>query len=172
MFDPTIFENLKVGIENVVYDLDNQAGIINVTGRTDRLDMAVMSRSFGLTFELAGQKGVSAEIWLEAGLHDLAAEILETQDQQPGCELKLRFYKDIADVSRECQHISQIIEKIWEPELPTVQTIRYIYGREPILYHNTIEVGFPRKINEDQMEDLPKLVNYMLRTLEELNRMM
>ena len=35
MFDPTIFENLKVGIENAVYDLDNLDEIIRVTDRKD-----------------------------------------------------------------------------------------------------------------------------------------
>jgi hypothetical protein len=76
MFDPTIFENLKVGIENAVYDLDNLDEIIRVTDRKDLLDMATLSRSFSLRFELARPSTTSAEICLETGLRDLAAEIL------------------------------------------------------------------------------------------------
>ncbi|GAA0849865.1 hypothetical protein [Paenibacillus glucanolyticus] len=171
MFDPNIFDNLKVGIENVVYDLDNLDEVIHVIGRVDLLDMAVMSRSFSLRFELVQQPMTSAEIILETGLRDLATEILEISEGQPGCELKLRFYKHIADVSRECPVISQIVEEIWKPELRPVQTISYTYGNDSPQLHNTIELRFPRKINEEQMGDIQNMIEFMLRTLGELNRM-
>ena len=44
MFDPTVFDNLKVAVENEFYDLDNLDRIIDITNRRDLLDMAVMSR--------------------------------------------------------------------------------------------------------------------------------
>lgn len=118
MFDPTIFENLKVGIENAVYDLDNLDEIIRVTDRKDLLDMATLSRSFSLRFELATPSTTSAEICLETGLRDLAAEILEIPEGQPACELKLRFHINIADASIACPAIAQIMKEIWNPELP------------------------------------------------------
>lgn len=169
MFDPTIFENLKVGIENIVYDLDNLDKRLLVTGRSDLLDMAVMSRSFRLQFELTGKREASAEIVLEAGLKDLAAEILETPGEQPGCILKVRFFKTITDVNAECTFIADMIERIWKPEVPPIQTVRFIYGEEVVRYHTTIEVRFPRKIDEDQMADLSNLVEHILQTLEALN---
>lgn len=171
MFDPTIFENLKVGIENAVYDLDNLDEIIRITDRKDLLDMANLSRSFRLRFELVQQHATSAEICLETGLRDLAAEILEIQEEQPGCDLKLRFHKNIADASTACPAIAQIIKEIWNPELPPLQTIRYTYSDEPALLYNTIELRFPRRINEEQMGDIPNILEFMLRTLRELNRM-
>lgn len=171
MFDPTIFENLKVGIENTVYDLDNLDEIIHITGRTDLLDMAVMSRSFSLRFELVQQPTTSGEITLETGLRDLATEILEIPEGQPGCELILRFYKHIADAPRECPVISQIMEEIWQPELQPVQTISFAYGEDPPQLRNTVELRFPRKINEEQMGDIQNMIEFMLRTLGELNRM-
>ncbi|MFB4332990.1 hypothetical protein [Paenibacillus sp. CR_12] len=170
MFDPTIFENLKVGIENAVYDLDNLDEIIRVSDRKDLLDMATLSRSFSLRFELVQQSAASAEICLETGLRDLAAEILEIPEEQPGCVLKLRFHKNIADPAYSCPVIAQIVKEIWNPELPPVQTIRYTYGDDAVPIHNTIELRFPRKINEDQMGDIPNITEFMLRTLVELNR--
>ncbi|MGG3281926.1 hypothetical protein [Paenibacillus solani] len=170
MFDPTIFDNLKVGIENAVYDLDNLDEVIRVTDRKDLLDMATFSRTFSLRFELSLQPEASAEICLETGVRDLAAEILDNSEDEPGCELKLRFYKNMTDASVECPALAQIVEDIWKPELSPIQTIRYIHGDEPLLLHNTIELLFPRKINEEQMSDIPNILEFMLRTLEELNQ--
>ncbi|WP_054955861.1 hypothetical protein [Paenibacillus dakarensis] len=168
MFDPTIFENLKVAIENTVYDLDNLDGRILVTGRTDRMDMATMSRDFSLRFDLVPQTSASAEIRIEAFLKDLAAEILELPGEQPGCALSLRFYTKVKNVNEQCRRISNLMQVIWEPQIAPVQTLSCVYSNEPLVYNNTIELKFPRKINEDNMSDIPNLVEYMIRTLEEL----
>ncbi|UNK17488.1 hypothetical protein MNQ98_23925 [Paenibacillus sp. N3/727] len=168
MFDPTIFENLKVAVENVVYDLDNLDERILVTGRTDRMDMAVMSRAFSLKFELVPRTGAEAEIRLEAFLKDLAAELLETPGEQPGCALSLRFYTEVRIVPEQCRRISELMQVIWEPQLTPVQTLSCVYGEDPIVYKNTIELKFPHKINEDNMSDIPNLVEHMIRTLEGL----
>ncbi|MFC7681195.1 hypothetical protein [Paenibacillus sp. GCM10028914] len=170
MFDPTIFENLKVAVENIVYDLDNLDERIIVTGRSDLMDMAVMSRAFSLNFDLVPQTGTSAEIRIEAFLKDLAAEILEMPGEQPGCALSLRFYTKVTKVPEQCRRISNLIQVIWEPQVAPVQTLSHVYSEEPIIYNNTIELKFPHKINEDNMSDLPNLVDHMIRTLEEIAR--
>ncbi|PQP87056.1 hypothetical protein CPT76_26000, partial [Paenibacillus sp. AR247] len=77
MFDPSIFDNLKVAVENLVYDLDNLDGVVRVTGRDDRMEMSVMSREFAIRFVRSGNEAVTAEIGLAASLADLAAELLE-----------------------------------------------------------------------------------------------
>ncbi len=168
MFDPTIFDNLKVAIENQVYDLDNLTEQIHVTNRIDRMELSVMSRVFGLQFTLTQKKEVKAEIRLEASLKDLAAEILEMPGESPACTLRLRFYMQIKDPEAECKQIEEIVQRIWQPEVPPTQTVSFEYGQEPSIYYNTIEVGFNRKINEEQMNDIPVLLDYMLRTLNEL----
>ena len=170
MFDPTIFENLKVAVENVVYDLDNLDQRILVTGRTDMLDMAIMSRAYSLRFELVPQTGASAEIRLEAFLKDLSAEILETPGEQPGCALSLRFYTVVTDVPVQCRRISELMQIIWDPQISPVQTLSCVYSEEPTIYNNKIELKFPHKINEDNMSDLPNLVDHMIRTLEGIVR--
>ncbi|MBE1554672.1 hypothetical protein [Sporosarcina limicola] len=53
MYDPTIFENLKVAFENQVYDLDNLDQKITITNRIDRMDFAIQ-------FTLVDQPDVTA----------------------------------------------------------------------------------------------------------------
>lgn len=169
MFDPTIFENLKVALENIVYDLDNLDQKVLVTGRTDIQDMAVMSRKFTLRFELVPATGVAAEICLEAFLKDLAAEILELPGENPGCALSLRFYMSLHSGPSACDRIQKVLDIIWEPEVPPVQTLSYVHGEKSKKLKNRIELKFPRKINEHNMAELPSLTRHIIRTLEELS---
>ncbi|CAM4062396.1 hypothetical protein L1N85_09835 [Paenibacillus alkaliterrae] len=168
MFDPTVFENLKVAFENQLYDLDNLDREIDMINRVDRLEMAVMSREFRLRFTLADRQEVSAEIQLTASLKDLAAEILELQGETPACTLGIRFFMQMIDVHAQCAEIELILKRIWNPEIAPTQTISYVYGQDKPIYLNTIELGFNRKISEEQMDDIPELVQHMLQTLHEL----
>lgn len=171
MFDPTIFENLKVGIENYVYDLDNIDQDIIVTNRQDLLDLAVMSRTFSLFFSLTESNEVTAEICIEASTKDLSDEILEKQDQEIGSKLIIRFYMEIDTPEQTCPIIEDVCQSIWGFELVPVQTINYQYGEDTQNWKNKIEISFPRKINEDQMNDIPNLIDHMLQSLVELNRL-
>lgn len=169
MFDPTIFDNLKVAFENHVYDLDNLSGGINITNRTDRLELSVMSKEFTLEFALVDQPDVKAEIVLEATLKDLASEILEISDEIPGCTLTVRYRIFVEDIEDECELIEDIVENIWKPDHRPVQTLRFVYGTDHEGYMNTVEVPFNHKINEDQMEQIPDFIDHVLQTLNELN---
>lgn len=167
MFDPTVFENIKVALENQIYDLDNLSDQIRIINRIDRFEMSVMSREFALQFKLVEQVDVTAEIRLTATLKQLAAEILEMPDETPGCSLYLRFYLQVEDMPKQCKRIDEILQRIWEPEEPPTQTISFVYGQEQAV-SNTVEMRFNRNINEDQMGDIPDLIEYVLRTLAEL----
>lgn len=168
MFDPTVFENLKVAFENQLYDLDTLDRKLDIINRIDRLELAVMSREFALQFTLAGRTNVSAEIQLTASLKDLAAEILELEGETPACTLRLRFYMQVNNIAGQCKQVEQIVNRIWEPDTAPTQTISYIYGEEEPIYSNRIELGFNRKISEEQMEDIPELITHVLQTLEKL----
>lgn len=72
MYDPTIFENLKVAFENQVYDLDNLDRKITITNRIDRMDFSILARDFAVQFTLVNQPDVTAEIVLGASVEDLA----------------------------------------------------------------------------------------------------
>ncbi|QAY66940.1 hypothetical protein [Paenibacillus protaetiae] len=169
MFDPTVFDNLKVAFENAVYDLDNLDGKVLATGRSDLLEMAVMSRRFAIAFRLTeGGGNAVAEIVLDASLKELAAEILEQEGASPGCVLRVVFHLELEETEQACRTIDQILKEIWNPALPPVQTISYEYGHEPPVYRNAAEIRFNRTINEEQMEDVGRLVDYAVETLERL----
>ncbi len=170
MFDPTVFDNLKVAMENAAYDLDNLDSRINIKQRIDRLEMSVMSREFGVQFSLREQPGVTAELRLKMDLNNLAAEILEMEDQTPGCSLLLYFHMKIREIETQCNRVEDILTEIWKPDLRPVQMLSQIYGEKTSTYQNRIELRFSRQINEDQMEDIPELLEHMLLTLTELNK--
>lgn len=168
MFHPTVFDNIKVALENQIYDYDNLDGLLTVTDRYDRLDLALMSREFSLSFQLAGAVKVTTEVVLRSSVKDLSDEILETPGSKPGCHLLLRFYLDISDPSEECQAVEEILSAIWGPDLTPIQTLSFMYGTEDSVYSNRTELQFNRQITEDQMEDLPDLLKFLLQSAGEL----
>lgn len=171
MFDPTVYENLKVAFENQLYDLDNLTGRIRIVNRIDRLEMADMSREFALKLELAGNNKVSAEIRLQASLEDLAVEILEIPDETPGCSLSLRFHLRIDNVPEQCRRVEEILHGIWNQEQRPTQTLSFVYGEDPAVYWDVIELNFHRKINEEQMGDIPDLIEHVLQSVTELGKL-
>jgi hypothetical protein len=169
MYDPTIFENLKIAFENHVYDLDNIDHEINITNRVDRMDFSVFARDFAIQFTLADQQDVTAEIVLEASLEELAAEILEQPGKNPGCALYLRFYKRVQNVTKQCKQIEQALKDIWEPDVQLTQTLSFVYEHEASSYQDIIEVAFAHKINEKHMGDIADFLDHVIETLEVLN---
>ncbi len=169
MFDPTIFENLKIACENQIYDLDNLTGEIEVTNRIDLMDMATMSRDFAIQFNLTDQNEITAEIRLKASLKDLAEELLEIADGTPGCSISISIYKKITNVQEECKRIEEVLKDIWKDEIEINQILHFNYKQEHSFYNNSINLIFNRKINEEQIGDLPELIDHVLISLNQLN---
>jgi hypothetical protein len=169
MFDPTIFENLKVAFENHVYDLDNLEHVIDITNRVDRMDFSIMARDFAIQFTLVDHQDVTAEILLKASLEELAAEILEQPGKNPGCALYLRFYKRVQNVTKQCKQIEKTLIDIWEPDVQLTQTLSFVYEQEAPNYLDIIEVSFNHKINEKHMGDIADFLDHVLETLEVLS---
>ncbi|MBS4199296.1 hypothetical protein KHA93_06455 [Bacillus sp. FJAT-49732] len=169
MYDPTVFENLKVAFENHIYDLDNIDHIITILDRVDRMDLAVLARDFSIHFALVDHPDITAEIVLEASIEDLAEEILEWPGANPGCSITLRFYKRIDNVAIQCNDIEQALNSIWENEIELTQTLSFKYAQEGSDYIDTIEVRFKHKINEENMNEIGDFLDHVLKTLEELS---
>lgn len=169
MFDPTIFDNLKVVLEGAIYDLD-LSGFIHITNRDDSVNLAKMNRTFAAEFQrVAGMN--QAEIRLTANLKDLSAELLEVQGEKPGCELIIKFQTKVSDVQRQCPNIEIILKDVWGSRPSISQTISYEYGNEDKGFSNQITLSFGRKLDEEQIEDLPALVQYTLHSLEKLDEL-
>ena len=169
MYDPTIYDNLKVAFENHVYDLDSLDHKINITNRVDRMDFSILKKDFSIQFKLVEQPDVTAEIVLEASLEDLAAEILEESGKNPGCSLLLRFYKHVQNVPQQCDEIEQALTDIWESDIQVTQTLSFVYKQEASSYLDIIEVAIKPKINEENMDEIADFLDHVLGTLEVLN---
>lgn len=168
MYDPTVFENLKVAFENQLYDLDTIEGEITMLGRSDVMDFAILSRKLAIRFALVEHQAVTAEIILEASLTDLADELLENPGKNPSCSLTLRFHKRVQDVAEQCQRIDEALNEIWENEAEVAQTLHFTYGEAASSYLDVIEVRF-KKINEDNMREIPDFLQSVLIALGVLN---
>lgn len=169
MYDPTVFENLKVAFENRVYDLDTIEQEIRIVNRSDLMDFAILARKFTIQFTLFNLEDVSAEINLEASLRDLADEIFETPGETPGCSLILRFQKHVQRKTEQCELIEEVLSDIWENEVLVVQTLSFTYGEDAPGYLNNIEVKFRTKINEENMLEIPDFLHSVLDALRVLH---
>ncbi|MFD1928011.1 hypothetical protein ACFSFY_08065 [Sporosarcina siberiensis] len=169
MYDPTVFENLKVAFENQIYDLDNIEQKITISNRLDRMDLSILARDFALEFTLIGKPDVAVEIVLKASLQDLSDEILERTSVNLGCSLFVKFKKQVHNVDVQCEQIDQILKNAWEDEIKIVQKISFIYQDESSTYFDNIEIEFLEKINEEHISDINTFLKQILKTLEELN---
>ncbi|ASA19634.1 hypothetical protein [Paenibacillus donghaensis] len=168
MFHPTVFDNIKISFENQLYDYDNLDGILVITDRSDLLNLALMSREFSLSFKLLSGRNITTEVFLSSSVKDLSDEILEAPDTDPGCNLSLRFYMEIEDIDVQCPAVERVLSSIWGPELKPVQALSFMYGQDNDTYNNCVELKFNRQITEEQMEDIPSLLNHLLQSAEEL----
>ncbi|RKD21143.1 hypothetical protein BEP19_15315 [Ammoniphilus oxalaticus] len=165
MFDPTIFDNLKVVLEGAVYDLD-AIGMIGVTNRSDRVDLAHMSRDYMLQFrEQAVEDGGLAELRLAVDSTDLMNEILEKGDRFTGCRLTLTVEIETMDPDQLCPRIQETMQEIWENNPKITQRLTFIFGTR--VYRNRVTLDFERKINED----LETFVDHALLSLQNMNQL-
>ncbi|WP_262176972.1 hypothetical protein [Saccharococcus sp. Marseille-Q5394] len=169
MYDPTVFENLKVAFENQLYDLDTIEREIRIINRSDQMDFAILARKFALQFTLFDIEDVSAEIILEAALQDLANEIMEMPGGNPGCSLTLCFQKHVKQESEQCPQIEEALSDIWENEVLVTQTLSFLYGEERTGFSNNVEVKFRTKINEENMREIPDFLHSVLMALRVLH---
>lgn len=172
MFDPTVFENLKVVAEGAVYDLD-LAGAILVTNRRDVVDLASMSRTYSIAFILReAEYDITALFSLTADVKNLAGEILEDAAVLPGCNLQLQFVFPISSPNPFVERIDEQLHLIWGEERRITQVISYEYNKEPLFYSNTATVLFQKTIREEHAEDLSAVIDHMVETLERLQELL
>ena len=173
MFDPTAFENMRVIMEGIFYDKD-LSGDISIVDRNDVINTAKLSRVFDLSYQLIASSisKVTGRLTLEANLKNLAAELLPTfgSEKQAGCMVKIEFlFEHDSDKSISLE-VDQILRKIWGENRIIKQIIRY----EPLLLnqiiHHTALITFDRIITEDQIDDMVEMVDYMMLTLEKLEK--
>ncbi|PIC65277.1 hypothetical protein CSV79_02410 [Sporosarcina sp. P13] len=169
MYDPTVFENLKVAFENQLYDLDTLAHKINIHNRTDQLDLAVLARKFTLKFSLVHYPAVTVEVILNSSLQELADEILEAENTDPGCYLSLRVLKFVEDLEIQCELIAAILDAVWEGDIQHKQTISYEFGQREADYLHTIDIDFIPKLTEENMSEIAGFLQSVLDMVEQIS---
>ncbi|MGG1674721.1 hypothetical protein ACIFOT_03110 [Neobacillus sp. NRS-1170] len=172
MFDPTAFDNMKVVIEGALYDFDLSGEII-ITDRNDIINMAKMSRSFDLSFQLPAGS-VTARIEMESKLVNLAAELLPSSlpEKLAGSYVKLQFFLKHLENASDFQAIETIFLDIWGEKRKITQYVEYNPLNKPRKIKNTIAIDFERIIGEEQMDDLIEMTDFMVTTMEQLQAFM
>ncbi|WP_040208506.1 hypothetical protein [Neobacillus jeddahensis] len=170
MFDPTAFDNMKVVLEGAIYDRDLRGELV-ITDRNDVMNMAKMSRSFDIVFQLP-DKMVSGIMKLESKLHNLTAELLSSSatNQLAGCYVELKFIiKTSSEV--DYQKVKHILLGIWG-ETRKIELSSISYPLEANKTKSTVlTVDFDRLVTEDQMDDLVEMTEFMMTSLEQLSRL-
>lgn len=151
MSDPTIFENLKVAFENHFYNLDNLEGRILITGRSDVMDLADLSRMLVIRFVRTERPEVPVEVELCASASDLAGEILEMQEAEPGVTLRVRFEKLVTAPAKQCEQIGAMLAELWERDVRIKQTLSFDYPQGDKGWKNRVEAEFNTRLDEEHM---------------------
>jgi hypothetical protein len=164
MFDPTIFENLKVVVEGELYDRD-LAGEIIITEREDQVNLSTMSRSYTISFQINNSNNYFASIVLVADPQDLYGEILEMNNG--GCNLLLLINGPVIDPTKTPSLLNEKLVQIWHNRPRIEQQIYYDWNPiEKNDYYMKITLNFDRKINEDHISDFPEIINLLQASLE------
>lgn len=167
MFDPTIYDNLKVVLEGCIYDLDLEKELL-VSKRKDIIDTASMSRTFYIEFQLqkSNGEGPYAGISLHFSLNDYTTEVVNGDVESAGCNIDLSFYTIVSkeQANEQCQRIEEQLTKLWNNQALISQELSFSFRNDHIL-KNKITIDFQRKINETQVYDLESIVHHSLKSL-------
>lgn len=172
MFDPTIYDNLKVVLEGEIYDRDLD-GHIQIVDRSDLVDLAMMSRMFIMRFQIPDFSDSIIEVKLHASAEDLAGEIVEAINPAIGCRLhigyRVRAYGNYMAAEARSQKIRQYLIKVWGDDLVIGQELCFFpnQSKDSLAYECRSTIEFGRKISEKQIDDIPQLVDHLIMTLGE-----
>ncbi|WP_433742739.1 hypothetical protein [Falsibacillus pallidus] len=164
MFDPTAYENLKVVLEGALYDLD-LSGEIKVIGRKDLIDLASLSRLYEVTAALSSKEShIAASIRLEAGMKQLASELLDLTDSSPGVVAEIEFKGDRDDLT---DRNINLIKEMWGTDR-LYEENNIISSLKPPA--RSLLLTFDRMITEEMVDDLLEMTHHTVKTLTALSR--
>ncbi|MTT32574.1 hypothetical protein GMB86_11200 [Terrilactibacillus sp. BCM23-1] len=167
MIDPTMFDNLKVVLEGIIYDfeMDDRLTILD---RTDSIDLAKLNKSYIIDFKrLRGKTSVTLS--MTSDLHTLATELLEEDMTDLACQFQLTFHTPIKNPKTDCEALLFIINKHWRQFHPTItQRISYIYPGHHH-YSNAIQLKFEDGLTEAEIDDLHSLMTIIVETLNSID---
>jgi hypothetical protein len=172
MFDPTIYDNLKVVFEGEAYDLDAQGEFL-VTLREDMVNLADMSRCFTMAF--GSEKGpCTAGFTLKSDIIDFAGELrkLRLADEQPGVSLEL--WIDMP--GRYQSYVTNHAEEIWadyadHTRLQMERRTGYAYERAatvPTRESFRVTISYQGRLNESHIGQVGEVLAHFLSTVKKV----
>ncbi|WP_445493011.1 hypothetical protein [Niallia sp. 03133] len=170
MFDPTAFDNMKIVMEGALYDKDMD-GIFEILDRNDLFNSSKLSREYSISFSLKNQQNVIMTFSLNAGLLNLAAELLPEmkKEKEIGCYISLHLLVRHNKEDNIFQSLEKMLKHIWGEDRKIGQEIRM----NPFSTDNTIDnhltLLFNRLITEEHIDDLVRMIDFMEKTLLILN---
>lgn len=162
LFDPSVFENLKVVIEGTFYDLDLD-GELEVIDRHDIVDLAYMSRTFEMTTRLdnSAKYAVECTLSLTSNLHAFSQE--KISKSTPGCKVKIVFkYFETEHPLRNIHVLKQVWDKGYKYRVLKHTPIGF--NREDSFV--TIEITREKDIFEDDIDLLQEYTAEILHILQ------
>lgn len=168
MFDPTVYDNLKVVLEGSLYDVD-LSGDIEISDRSDMIDLAKLARAYTIGLRKP-QSDIEGLIILATDADSWAGEVLEDGYGPFSCELIIQFFLKIRDVEHDCSGIRFRINQIWRDLKPRVeQNLSFLYGQENVIT-NQLTISFADPVDEFFIVEIPSILTKMVETLNSLER--
>lgn len=169
MFDPTAFENMKVVIDGALYDED-LSGRITIIDRNDFLNSAKLSRKYEVSFTEKMDDHVVCTFIIEAGLENLAAELLPAarSDLLAGCKLFVKFSFNHPNEYFYFRKVEKCLKDIWGHERTINQIASFLPFEEGSGINNETIISFNRLVYEDQIDDILEMIEYMIVSLKRL----
>lgn len=172
MFDPTIYDNLKVVLEGHLYDMDAQ-GKIQVVGREDLVDLAGMGRTFRMKFVLGDSRDrFSTTISLYSELTDFAGELrgLHAAGERPGARLEIQLDMP-AELSENRRDIHEYVSGLWGEDWMMQHERLTVLSLPSLESDSTVQDGSyrikltsSRKIDESHIDDMEALLEHLLQS--------
>lgn len=167
MFDPTIFDNLKVVLEGGIYDLEQNSQMI-ILDRKDMLDLAAMTRTFQMEMtQLDFINTATYTIELHSNLIDFAVELTELRladGLNPGCRISVHYIFRINEmISQEMvEKIKHILKKNLGEDIHFKITFEWEYEckteKQKKCVH--LSVVLQNKIDDSQVDIMNELINH------------
>lgn len=170
MFDPTIFDNIKVVLEGLLYEKDSEEEIF-ITDRQDLVDLSRMSRTAVFSFKTPDGRTI-ASITLTASTDSLAKEIMGHPPDSLSISIQIAFQVKIQQPDPDCEAIIFIINKAFRQKKPKIkQIIMQEYAAEKKELFSRAVLSFPGGINEQDLVELEPLCESIIYSLDRLDQL-
>lgn len=172
MFDPTAFENMRMVLEGQIYDKDLE-GDLNILDRNDLFNSSKLAREYTISMSLKDQKNAKLTLVLTADVKNLASELLELPNSNSAMGATIKIQLNLRHINKQEIYISinRLLKELWGDGVKIVQEVRSNPLQSDKIIRNHIVIDFNRVVNEDQLEDLLTMVDYMEDTLRQLSTM-